>query len=103
MTAVRHVQVHHVERHARRAIARRLGRPHAPAIIAVVRDGTHPGSVILHVNSGGNALAAERELRLRGYQVEHTEYDPFADGHYGVQLRVSPTVPSAAQPIPIAG
>lgn len=101
MTAVRHVQVHHVERHARRAIARRLGRPHAPAIIAVVRDGTH--SVILHVNSGGNALAAERELRLRGYQVEHTEYDPFAAGHYGVQLRVSPGVPSAAHPTAIAG
>lgn len=103
MTAVRQVQVHHVERHASRAITRRLGRPYAPAIIAVVRDGTHSGSVILHVNSGGNALAAERELRFRGYQVGHTEYDPFADGHYGVQLRVSPSVPPAAQPTAIAG
>ncbi|BEL41757.1 hypothetical protein [Mycobacteroides abscessus] len=103
MTAVRQVQVHHVERHASRAITRRLGRHYVPAIIAVVRDGTRPVSVILHVNSGGNALAAERELRFRGYQVDHTEYDPFADGHYGVQLRVSPSVLPAARPTAIAG
>lgn len=103
MTAVRQVRVHHVERHARRAITRRLGSPCASAIIAVVRDGTRPGSVILHVNSGGNALAAERELRLRGYQVDHTEYDPFTAGHYGVQLRVGPNVPPAAQAAAIDG
>lgn len=103
MTAIRQVQVHHVERHASRAITRRLGRHYAPAIIAVVRDDIHSGSVILHVNSGGNALAAARELRFRGYQVGHTEYAPFAAGHYGVQLRVSPGVPPAAQPTAIAG
>lgn len=49
--------------------------------------------MILHVNSGGNARAAEIELRHHGYRVQPTDYNPFAPGHYGVQLRVGPTTP----------
>lgn len=89
MTEVTQVHARHVERHARRAIARRVGDA-TEAIIAVSRDSARPKSVILHVNSGGNARAAASELRNRGYHVEPTDYDPFGPGNYGVQLRVGP-------------
>ncbi len=87
--AIKQVHARYIERHARRAIARRVG--HSPgAVIGVVRDESRPDCVILHVNSGGNAREAESELKRRGYGVEPTDYDPFKTGNYGVRLRVSP-------------
>lgn len=91
--SIRQVQSRHVERHAVEAIARRLGHYVADAVIGSTRE--EGGTVILHLNSGGNALAAESRLRSLGYRVEPTDYDPYAPGHYGVQLRVSPGEPLA--------
>lgn len=82
-----------MERHARRAIAKRRGNG-ADGVLSVVSDVANPGHVFLQVNSGGNAIAAENELRLRGYCVEPTNYDPFGPGNYGVRLRVGPTQPA---------
>lgn len=82
--------------HALRAIARRLGRADPAAIISVARDEVLPQTVVLHLSSGGNADAASVELRRRGYRVDATPYDPYAPGHYGVQLRVGPRHPSPA-------
>lgn len=90
MKTIKQVHTRNVERHARSAIARRIGCT-SGAIISVARDATATNSVILHVNSGGNARAAEVELRHHGYRVHRTDYNPFAPGHYGVQLRVAPT------------
>jgi hypothetical protein len=63
---------------------------HAPeAIIDVFANPADNGqSMVLHVNSGGNAIACEEALRREGFQVGRTGYDPYAPGHYGVQLRV---------------
>ncbi len=96
MAAIRRVRVCNVEHHARGAISRRIGYA-TGAVVSVVRDESRPGTVILHVNSGGNARAAKLELRSRGYQVEPTDYDPFAPGNYGVQLRVGPRIRPAQQ------
>lgn len=96
MAAVKQVRVRNVEHHARGAISRRIGYA-TGAVISVARDEPRPETVILHVNSGGNARAAELELRSRGYQVEPTDYNPFAPGNYGVQLRVSPRIQPAQQ------
>ncbi len=95
MAAIRQVRVCNVEHYARGAISRRIGYS-AGAVISVARDESRPESVVLHVNSGGNARAAELELRSRGYRVEPTDYDPFAAGNYGVQLRIGPK----SQPTP---
>lgn len=84
------VRTKNVERHARRAIAQRLGHADSAAIVSVTRDDVMPETVVLHVTSGGNAEAASVELRRRGYRVDPTPYDPYAPGHYGVQLRVGP-------------
>ncbi|MFV8227380.1 hypothetical protein [Mycolicibacterium fortuitum] len=92
MKTIKQVHTRNVERHARSAISRRIGCT-SGAIISVARDATATNTVILHVNSGGNARAAEIELRQHGYRVQPTEYNPFAPGHYGVQLRVGPTTP----------
>lgn len=86
------VRVYDVRRRAERAITERL-RYHAPdAIISADYDLSEAGrdfqAVILHVNSGDNAIACHDALRRAGYTVEETDYDPFAPGHYGVQLRV---------------
>ncbi len=91
MEPIRQVHTRHVERHAAEAVAQRLGRRADEAVIGSTRDKS--GSVVLHLNSGGNALAAQSRLLALGYRVESTDYDPFAAGHYGVQLRVSPGVP----------
>lgn len=88
MNAIKQVHTHHVQHHVHRAIGQRLGRPSPSAVIAVTRDTGRPEGVIVHVNSGGNACAAEQALRARGYRVEPMDYDPFAPGHYGVQFRV---------------
>lgn len=87
--AIKQVHVRHVEGHARSAIARRIGCT-SGTNISVSRDGSRRECVILHVNSGGNARAAEMELQYRGYLVESTDYKPFAPGNYGLQLRVGP-------------
>lgn len=92
-TGIRQVRPSNVERHARRAIARRIGCA-GDAVVSVQRDEAKPGSVVLHLNSGGNALAAACELRIRGYSVEPAGYDAFAPGNYGAQLRVSPRTDS---------
>lgn len=88
--AVRVVQRPHVERRARRAILLRLGYVASNAVISVARDPDRRGTVILHVNSVGNAFAATTALRDAGYQVEDTDYDPSRPGNYGVRLRVLP-------------
>ena len=89
----------HVETHVRRAIAQRLGCSSGAEIVSVARDEAAPHTVIVHLNSGGNAHAAAVELRRRGYRVDPTGYDPFASGHYGVQLRVGPwRAPEEAPP-----
>ena len=87
--AIRRVRLSNVERHVRVAIARRIGHS-ADAVISVARDNERPETVIVHINSGGNAAAATVELRQHGYDVEPTDYEPFAPGNYGVQLRVRP-------------
>jgi hypothetical protein len=45
--------------------------------------------MILHVNSGGNAHAVSHALRREGFEVEGTDYNGFAPGNYGVQIRVT--------------
>jgi hypothetical protein len=88
LAPIKQVQTRHVERHVTRAIERRLGHPAREAVIALTRE--KDGTLMLHVNSGGNARAAEARLRSLGYRVEPTDYDPYAPGHCGVQLRVGP-------------
>ncbi len=83
MSKIKQVQLRHVERHARKAIGNRLGYGAREAVITVARE--ERGTVMLHVNSGGNAIAAEQRLRSRGYRVE---YKPHVPGVYGVQLLV---------------
>lgn len=94
MVAVEPIRQVQLQRHAVQAITRRLGHCATDAVIGSTREAG--GSVILHLNSGGNALAAQARLRSLGYRVEPTDYGPYASGHYGVQLRVSPgEAPSA--------
>ena len=95
--AITKVHARNVEHHAQHGIAKRIGDT-TGAVIDVVRDGVRPECVILHVNSGGNARAAELELRHRGYAVEPTDYNPFAPGHYGVKLRICPQISLSPAP-----
>ncbi len=95
MPFIRQVQVRHVERHARTAIAQRLGYGAPDAVISVTRDPDLPGAVILHVNSGGNSLECERALRSAGYRVvlgcdAPNDRAPRTD--CGVKIRVLPSV-----------
>lgn len=73
----------HLARHARKAIQERLRHRAAYALRAVERDG---GSVVLRLNSGGNALAVESYLRRHGYRAEYAGGNP--DG-YGCAVRVT--------------
>jgi hypothetical protein len=57
-----------VRRCAQEAINKRLGGNSQRTIIDV-RAGDTPGSVFLHVNSGGNSLVAEQALQWAGYRV----------------------------------
>jgi hypothetical protein len=84
-TIIRRLDTRHLARHARKAIAERLHYPAPEALLAVERDG---GTVILRLNSGGNALAVEAYLRQRGYQAEDAGGNP--DG-YGCAVRVAAT------------
>ena len=75
-----------IGRAAAAAIRRRLRYDAPQAIIAVVQDGP---AVVLHVNSGGNALASTARLQRLGYRVDHVPYG-FGPGEYGAKIRVSP-------------
>ncbi len=82
------VQTQAVRRRAERAIAERRVDP-SRGLKSVTRDGR---SVIVHVNSGGNALAVQPALRRAGYTVLAGWDAPDDDGlrtTYGVKLRVS--------------
>ncbi|MEV1003431.1 hypothetical protein [Nonomuraea sp. NPDC050202] len=81
------VTTRNVRRHAARAIVDRLGYDVPEAIISCDRDPDTAGAVLLHVNSGGNAIECENALRSAGYRVEPGGPPP---GAYGVQLRVLP-------------
>ncbi|MEV0236900.1 hypothetical protein [Nonomuraea sp. NPDC050786] len=81
------VQAHNVRRHAARAIAERLGSPMPEAILSCDRDPDTAGAMLLHVNSGGNAIECENALRSAGYRVEPGDPPP---GEYGVRLRILP-------------
>lgn len=84
-TAPKQLNQRHVERHALKAIRRRLGPSEYPtdsALLGVERDGS---SLLVHVNSGGNELAVEQYLRGRGYRAEYVP-NP---GGYGCSVRVS--------------
>jgi len=83
---IRQLNTRHLARHARKAIAERLGYEAAYALLAVERQ--DDGSVILRLNSGGNSLAVESYLRCRGYRAEYAGGNP--DG-YGCAVRVTAT------------
>lgn len=78
----RRLDLRHLRRHAVRAIADRLKYAAPCALLAVERDGD---SVVLRLNSGGNALAVQSWLSLRGYRAEYAGGNP--DG-YGCAVRV---------------
>lgn len=82
-------QVADVERRTRSAIFARLGGAEPRAVISLTDDPGRPGAVLLHVNSGGNALACETALRSAGYAVEPGGAAP---GRYGVLLRATPAL-----------
>ncbi len=85
MGDMRQLNRRHVERHAIKAIGQRLGPSEYPsehALLGIERDGS---SLLVHVNSGGNELAVEQYLRLRGYRAEYVP-NP---GGYGCSVRVS--------------
>jgi hypothetical protein len=77
------LDVRHLTRHARRAIADRLGRYAPEALISVEHDAS---AVLIRVNSGGNSLAVEHWLNARGYRAEYAGSNP--DG-YGAAVRVT--------------
>jgi hypothetical protein len=79
----RQLNVRHLERHATKAITRRLRYSAPQALRAVERDGD---AVVIRVNSGGNELAVEQWLNLRGYRAEYAGGNP--DG-YGCAVRVT--------------
>lgn len=94
MPSIKQVQTRAVRRHATRAVRKRLGYPAGNAVISVERDPDHRSAVVLHVNSGGNALACATGLRYAGYRVEpawdHPD-DAALSTTYGVKMRILPT------------
>ena len=82
-------QVADVERRTRSAIFARLGHAEPRAVISLADDPARPGSVLLHVNSGGNALACEEALAGAGYAVDPGAAAP---GRHGVLLRATPAL-----------
>lgn len=86
-------QTRYVRRTAARAIADRL-RNGVDGIVSCERDPAKPSTVLLHLNSGGNGLAAEQALLTEGY---HVEWDHLAP-RYGVLLHVGPAVAPAPRP-----
>jgi len=79
------LDVRHLHNHASRAITERLRYTAPEALRAVERDGD---AVIIRLNSGGNALAVESYLRMRGYRAAYDGGNP--DG-YGCAVRVRPS------------
>jgi hypothetical protein len=72
-----------IEPIARQAIRERLRNAEAEHAILDVSPGGPPNTVLLHINSGGNATAAENALTAAGYLVESRPA-----GH-GVELGVA--------------
>lgn len=68
---------------ARQAIRDRLANAAAEHAILDVSPGGPPNTLLLHVNSGGNALACEDALTAAGYLVDSRPAD------YGVVLGVA--------------
>lgn len=95
--AIRRLDSRHVAAHARKAIAGRLRHPAAEALRAVERDGA---TIVLRLNSGGNALEVADYLRQRGYRAEHIGANP--DG-YGCAVRVALRAGSATEAATAAG
>lgn len=84
---IKRVDARHIKHHVEQAISRRRCSP-AEGLISVQRDPAHPASVLVHVNSGGNAAAAVHALTQRGYRVERTNTEAHAGEDYGVRLHV---------------
>ena len=82
MSGPARLNVAHLERHALKAVADRLGKPFPSALLSITRDGS---SVVLRLNSGGNGLAVEHWLRRRGYAIT---WEP-QDNDYGCAIRVT--------------
>lgn len=73
-----------VEKIVRDAVASRVGYDYGSYVLAVRASEQHPQAVLVAVNSGGNASAAEDALTARGYTVTS------APGTgYGVNLLVA--------------
>lgn len=85
------------------AIAARLGQPFPDGVLDVRQDASDDDALIVHVNSGGNAIVVEVALNRAGYDVAPL---PAADDVHGVLLRVrassAAALDSAADPRPIA-
>lgn len=82
---------------AERAIADRLGHPMSEAVIEVRADAGDDDAVVLHVNSGGNAIVCEEALMRAGYEVI-----PIPTPAYGVLLGVRPR-PDRSAPEVVCG
>jgi hypothetical protein len=80
---IRRLNARIIRQHTRAAIIERLRYDAPEALRAVERD---RGAVIVRLNSGGNALAVQARLRLRGYRAEQAGGNP--DG-YGCAVRVT--------------
>lgn len=94
MTVVKlRVQTRYVRRAAARAIADRL-RNGVDGIVSCERDPAKPSTVLLHLNSGGNGIAAEQALLAEGY---HVVWDVLGRT-YGVLLHVGPAIALTPRP-----
>jgi hypothetical protein len=114
-TSIRVVQRHHVHHHVHRAIGQRLGRPALGAVLAVDRAPERPNSVVLHVDSGGNALACRTALIRSGYRCEDATEQIAAEDAYELVysglltliryllVRNNPWEPAAAYLLALAG
>lgn len=77
------ITVEGIEPIARAAIRERLRNVDAEHAILDVSPGGPPNTLLVHVNSGGNAIAAETALTAAGYLVECRSVS------YGVVLGVA--------------
>ncbi|MER6526379.1 hypothetical protein [Streptomyces sp. NPDC001508] len=82
------VRRHRVERHAHRAITKRLRHAAPDAVLSVDRDPDRADAVVLHVNCGGSALACKSILTRAGHRCKDIPSEP---GQYGPLLRILPT------------
>ncbi len=85
MSYPQRLDIRHVRNHALKGIARRrLGVSPDYCLLGIAR--AEDGSIIVHVNSGGNVCAVEQQLNLRGYRAEGLPFDPDV---YGGKVRVT--------------